>query len=77
MTDPRTYLIALLMRLAPDLAAKLWTVRDVRELPEDVRGRIVDVLGHEAAERGLDRDGKDNQLGRELDELADALGLES
>jgi len=30
---PRTKLIALLMRLAPDLAERLWTVRDVCELP--------------------------------------------
>ena len=37
---------------------------------------IIDVLGHEAAARGLDRDGTPNRLGRELDELAEALGLE-
>ena len=76
MNDPRARLIALLTRLgAVDLAGQLWTVRDVRELPEDVRGAIVDVLGHKAAERGLGRDGTPNQLGRELDELAEALGL--
>jgi hypothetical protein len=75
-SDPRTRLNALLMRLAPDLAAKLWAVRDVRELPADVRGEILDVIGHEAATRGLDRDGTVNRLGRELDELADALGVE-
>jgi hypothetical protein len=28
MSDPRPRLIALLMRLAPDLAAELWGVRD-------------------------------------------------
>jgi len=43
--DPRTRLIALLMRLAPDLAEKLWTIRDVRELSDDVRGQMLDVLG--------------------------------
>jgi hypothetical protein len=74
--DPRTKLIALLMRLAPDLAEKLWSVRDLRELPAHVRGEIVDVLGHEAAERGLDRDGAANAYGRELDGLAEALGLD-
>ena len=75
--DPRTRLIALLMRLgAVDLAGQLWTVRDVRELPQNVRGEICDVIGHHAAERELDRDGQANQLGRELDELADALGLD-
>jgi hypothetical protein len=71
MTDASTRLIALLG--APDLAAQLWTVRDVRDLPADIRGAIVDVLGHEAASRGLGRDGTANQLGRELDELAVAL----
>jgi len=77
MTDhPRTRLIALLTRLAPDLAAQLWAVRDVRELPPDVRGQMLDVIGHHAAERGLSRDGTPNQLGRELDELADALDLD-
>ena len=45
MTDPRTRLLALLMRLAPDLAEKLWSVRDVQELPADVRAAIYDVLG--------------------------------
>lgn len=44
------------------------------ELPADVRGAILDVLGHEAAARGLDRDGTPNQLGRELDELGEAVG---
>jgi hypothetical protein len=34
------------------------------------------VLGHEAAERGLSRDGTPNRLGRELDELANALELD-
>jgi hypothetical protein len=67
--------MALLTRLAPDLAEKLWTVRDVRELPTNVRGEILDVLGHEAAARGLDHDGTPNRLGRELDDLVDALGL--
>ena len=73
LTDPRTRLVALLMRTAPTLAEKLWTVRDVRELPADVRGEICDVIGYEAAQRGLDRNGTPNQLGRELDVLADAL----
>ena len=49
-------------------------MRDVHELAADVRGEI-DVLGREAAERGLTRNGTPNQLGRDLDELADALGL--
>ncbi|HKB40203.1 MAG TPA: hypothetical protein VKD72_27480, partial [Gemmataceae bacterium] len=31
---------------------------------------------HEAAARGLDLDGTVNAFGRELDELADALGLD-
>jgi hypothetical protein len=76
-TDPRTRLIALLMRLdAVDLAEKVWLVRDVRELPADVRGQMLDVLGHHAAERGFNRDGTPNQLGRDLDELAEALGLD-
>ena len=74
--DPRTRLIALLTRLgAVDLAGQLWTVEDVRALPEDVRGAICDVIGHHAAEHGLNRDGTPNSLGRELDKLADALGL--
>jgi hypothetical protein len=48
----------------------------VRGLPDAVKGEIADVLGHDAAERGLDGDGTLNKLGRELDESADALGLE-
>jgi hypothetical protein len=68
--DPRTKLIAVRLRIAPDLAKQLWAVRDVPELPADVPGAICDVIGHHAAECGLSRDGTPNQLGRELDELA-------
>ena len=75
--DPRTRIIALLMRLAPDLAEKLWTVRDVRELPPDVKGQCLDVIGHEAAERGLHRDGRTTRYGDELDALAAMLLDES
>ena len=32
--------------------------------------------GHEAAERGVERDGTVNGYGRELDELAEALGFD-
>jgi hypothetical protein len=35
-------------------------VRDVRDLAADVRGAIIDVLGHECAERGFSRDGAVN-----------------
>ena len=61
---------------AVDLAGQLGAVRDVRELPADVRGQMLDVLGHHAAERALSRDGTPNQLGRELDELAQVLELD-
>jgi hypothetical protein len=74
LSDRRTRLIPLLIRLdAPDLASKLWSVRDVRELSPDVRGEILDMLGHEAATRGLGRDETPNQLGRELDAMAQAV----
>jgi hypothetical protein len=75
--DLRPRLIALLMRRgAEDLAQQLWLVRDVRELPADVRGHCLDVIDHEAAERGLNRDGTVNEYGCQLDELADALELD-
>ena len=57
--DPRTRLMAVLERLgAADLARQLWAVREVRELPPDVRGAIVDVLGarrHSAASTTMAR----------------------
>src|SRR5262249_40751937 len=66
--DPRTRLIALLMRLdAPDLAAQLWRVRYVRELSADVRAAIYDVVGTAAAGGWRER---------ELDELARVLELD-
>jgi hypothetical protein len=61
------------MRLAPDLAEKLWTIRDVRELSPDVKGSIIDVIGHEAAASGFSRDGTSNRYGDELDALAAML----
>jgi hypothetical protein len=64
--DPRSRLIALLTRLgAVDLAGQLWAVRDVRELTVDVRGAICSVIGHEAAERGLDANDSPNDYGRQ------------
>ena len=71
--DPRPRLIALLVRLAPDVAAEFSAARDITDVPRDVRETAVDVIGHEAAERGISRDGTPNQLGRDLDELANAL----
>jgi hypothetical protein len=76
MSEPRARLIALLTRLAPDLAATLWAVHDVRALPRDTREAICDVLGHECADRGLDANEELNAYGHELDALVAALGLD-
>jgi hypothetical protein len=73
--DPRTRLIALPTRLAPDVAGDVWRVRDVRELPREVREDIYDLLGYECAEHGLDHEDRLTEYGRELDGLAEALGL--
>ena len=74
MSDAKTRLVAVLTRLgAPHLPEKVWTVGDLHELPEGVRGEILDVLGHEAAQKGFDRDGDPNAYGDELNELAAAL----
>jgi hypothetical protein len=69
----RRRLVALLHRLAPDLAARAWRARDAYDLPAEVRGAMVDVLGFEAAGHGLRRDGTPNAYGDELDGLAEAL----
>jgi len=70
MTPQHKKLRAMLMRLgAEDLAMEVAAVFDVRDLDEDVRGAIIDVLGAEAAARGFDRDGTANRLGCELEEL--------
>ena len=61
---------------APDLAEKLWLVRDVRDLPRATREAICDALGHEAARFGLDANESPNEYGRELESLVDALGLD-
>ena len=68
-------LAVVLQRIAPDLVAPLWRVRRLRDLPVDVRGEIADVLGYEAASRGLDEDEEANAYGVELGELFDALAL--
>ena len=65
----------MLQRLAPDLAAPLWRVRTLRDLPPDIREQIGNVLGCEAAAHGLDEDEEPNAYGVELGELFDALGL--
>jgi len=77
MMDARKRLLAVLSDVAPDLAVALWNDRDVRELPRNIREAICDALGLEAARRGLDANEQPNAYGRELDELAAALGLAS
>ena len=74
--EERSRLAVILQRLAPDLAAELAKVEDVRELPREVREAIVDVLGHECAQRGLDRDEELNSYGREIEALVESLGLD-
>jgi hypothetical protein len=68
-------LIALLQRLAPDVAQKLWRVDDVRDLPREEREVIVDVLGCECAERGFDEDDELNAYGVELEKLIEGVEL--
>jgi hypothetical protein len=69
--------LAVLQRLAPDLAKGLWRAHHVRELPLRARQEIADVLGHEAASRGLGVGDEANAYGRELGALVEALGLQS
>jgi hypothetical protein len=38
MSEPRTRLIALLVPVAPDLAAELWSVSDVADVPRASQG---------------------------------------
>jgi hypothetical protein len=76
MTDPRKRILAVLSDADPTLAAALWNVRDVRDLPRETREAMCDALGHEAARRGLDANDSPNGYGRELDALIEALGLD-
>jgi len=65
------------MRLAPDLAEKVWAVRDVRDLPtrrEDRDRRRP--RPRERRLRGLDAEDRVNRYGVELDALVAAIGLE-
>jgi hypothetical protein len=76
MSDARKRMLAVLSEVDPTLAAALWSVRDVRQLPRDTREAMFDALGHEAARRGLDANETPNAYGRELDTLI-ALGLKT
>ena len=76
MSDVRKRLLAILSEVDPNVAAELWNVRDVRELPRATREAICDALGHEAARCGLDGNEAPNDYGRELDALIEALGLD-
>jgi hypothetical protein len=77
MSDVRKRLLAVLSDADPNLAAELWNVRDVWDLPRETREAICDALGHEAARRGLDANEMPNAYGRELDSRIDALGLKT
>jgi len=73
--DERKRLAVVLQRIAPHLVAPLWRVRRLRDLPVPVREKIAEVLGSEAASRGLDEDEVPNAYGVELGELFGALAL--
>lgn len=75
VADERARLAVVLQRIALDLAASLWRVREPRNLPFDVREQIASVLGCEVAARGLDEDEEPNAYGVELGALFNALGL--
>ena len=59
-----------------DLAVELPRIRDVGDLPRDLREAIADVLGHECGQRGLDRDEEPNAYGRVIEALVESLGLD-
>lgn len=73
--DMKQRLRDVLDRLAPDLAAAIAQVEHFHELPQEVRVTIIEVLGSELVERGLDRDDELTDYGRELEALLDDLGL--
>jgi len=56
VADECARLASVLQRIAPDLAAPLWRVKALLELPLDVREQIGDVLGCEAEARGFGED---------------------
>ena len=62
-------------RIVPDLAAPLWRVKTLRDLPVTWREDVADVLGCEAASRGFDQGDEPNAYGVELGALFDALWL--
>jgi hypothetical protein len=72
VADERTRLAVVLQHIAPDLAAPLWRVKTLRDLPVAWREHL---LGCEATSRGFDQDKEPNAYGRDLEELFDALGL--
>ena len=80
MSEPRggarNRLLLILQRSAPDLAADLWRVEDIRALPRDRREVLAEILGQECAAQGLNADDRLNGYGRELEDLIDALGLD-
>jgi hypothetical protein len=67
--DERARLAIILQRIVPDLAASLWRVRNLHELPITWREEVADVLGCEAAAHGLDENEVPTMYGIELGEL--------
>ena len=57
------------------LAVVVGEVGDVRELPRHIREKIVDALGEEFANKGLEKDSEPNAYGLEIEALTDACGL--
>jgi hypothetical protein len=66
---------AILRARGSPLAELVIDGRDLRELPREIRERIVDELGEKFSAKGLKPDSEPNAYGIELEALTDACGL--
>ena len=66
---------AILQQRGSPLAQVIGNRVDVRELPRDVREKIVDELGEEFSAKGLKSNSEPNTYGLEIEALTDACGL--
>lgn len=68
--------IAILMRRKPDIVPYLSATKSLSVLPRTIKSRIIDALGDEFSERGLESNGEPNAYGLQIESLTDAVGLE-
>jgi len=68
-------LLEILSQRGSPLLKEIENVSDIKEVPRNVRNKILDELGDEFCEKGLKEDSEPNPYGLEIEDLTDYCNI--